>query len=177
MIQALPALLARVPDAQLVAVGGGSDLPRLERLAQSIGVAGHTHFLPPAAPEDLRGAYERCDVFALPSKGEGFGLVFIEAMAQGRPVIGGAHGGTPDVIEEGVEGYLVRHGDVPRLADRLASLLTDEALRQRMGAQALERVQRDFTFERFERSLHALLDEALDAPGHAAARKVPGHAK
>jgi phenylalanine-4-hydroxylase len=63
-------------------------------------------------------AYDACELFALPSGGEGFGLVFLEAMSHGKPVIGGAHGGTPETIEEGISGYLVQHGDVAQLALR-----------------------------------------------------------
>jgi glycosyltransferase involved in cell wall biosynthesis len=161
LILALPRLLDAVPELHLVAVGGGSDLPRLERLALQSGVAARVHFLKPLQQEALWSAYQFCDVFALPSRGEGFGLVFLEAMAHAKPVVGGAHGGTPEIVEDGVSGYLVPHGDVAQLADRLGRLLTDETTRLRMGAQALERVRRDFTFDRFSRDLTAVLEGLL----------------
>ena len=153
LIMALPRLLETVPELHLVAIGSGSDVPRLERLAQQSGVAAHIHFLSALPPQDLWSAYDSCDAFALPSRGEGFGLVFLEAMAHGKPVVGGAHGGTPDVIDDGVTGYLVRYGDVPQLTDCLQRLLADDAARGSMGARALERVRRDFTFDRFSRGL------------------------
>ena len=158
LIAALPALLKEVPDLQLVAIGGGTDLPRLKQCAEQSGVVQRVHFLGPMKPEALSAAYSACDVFALPSGGEGFGLVFLEAMAHAKPVIGGAHGGTPDIVEEGVTGYLVQHGDVPQLTLRLKELLTDEASRRQMGGRAFERVCRDFTFDRFERQLDKLLE-------------------
>jgi glycosyltransferase involved in cell wall biosynthesis len=97
----------------------------------------------------------------MPSRGEGFGLVFIEAMARGKPVIGGAHGGTPEIIGDGTDGFLVPFGDVPRLLDRLKRLLANDSLRHEMGAHALAKARRDFTFARFSSELAAILNEIL----------------
>jgi phosphatidyl-myo-inositol dimannoside synthase len=161
LILALPALLANLPDLHLVAIGDGTDLPRLKRLAEQSGVAGHVHFLPRMEPEELSSSYGACDVFALPSRGEGFGLVFLEAMSHGKPVIGGAHGGTPEIIEEGKSGYLVQHGDVTQLTERLLHLMSDESCRRRMGEQAFERARSNFTYPRFSEELTGLLDHVL----------------
>lgn len=98
----------------------------------------------------------------MPSRGEGFGLVFIEAMARGKPVIGGAHGGTPEIIEDGINGYLVRYGDVEQLADRLQRLISNDSLRREMGAQAFAKVRREFTFGRFSSELSVILNELLE---------------
>ena len=89
LIAALPAVLKTATDASLVLVGDGNDRPRLERLARDLGVLEHTHFLFGLSPDQLFACYARCDIFALPSGGEGFGLVFLEAMANAKPVIGG----------------------------------------------------------------------------------------
>ena len=164
LIQAMPALIAAVPDVYLVAVGGGTDLPRLERLAQDQGVASHVQFLAPMAPEALACVYSACEVFALPSKGEGFGLVFLEAMSHSKPVIGGAHGGTPEVIEDGINGYLVPYGDVAVLSERLLGLLSDASLREEIGKRAFERVCSQFTYQRFASELNQLLGPLLGAP-------------
>ena len=161
LIAAMPALLDVVPGLHLVAIGGGSDLPRLMQRTHQCGVAERVHFHPFVTPEELEFAYDLCDVFALPSRGEGFGLVFLEAMAHAKPVIGGAHGGTPEVVENGVSGYLVRHGDVGQLVDRLRQLLTNESLCRQMGAQGRERVLRDFTFDRFSGEFTILLQGLL----------------
>jgi len=161
LIMALPALLRTVRDLHLVAIGGGTDLPRLERLAQQSGVSRHVHFLGQMQPEELSAAYGACELFALPSRGEGFGLVFLEAMSHGKPVIGGAHGGTPEIIEEGISGYLVQHGDVAQLTARLRHLLSDEPCRRRMGEQACERVRSNFTYPRFSAELTGLLECVL----------------
>ena len=158
LILAMPRLLQAVPDVHLVAIGSGTDVPRLKLLAQQSGVAARVHFLSSLPQEQLGPAYDACEIFALPSRGEGFGLVFLEAMSHGKPVIGGAHGGTPDVIDDEVTGYLVRYGDLAQLADRLQRLLADDAARRTMGARAFERVRRDFTFDRFSRDLSEALE-------------------
>lgn len=162
LIAALPILVKVFPDVQLVAVGEGSDLPRLQSLARESGVPENIHFLPFIAHDELPNAYDRCEIFAMPSRGEGFGLVFVEAMARGKPVIGGAHGGTPEIIDDGINGYLVPHGDVAQLVDRLRRLLSNGSLRREMGARAFAKVQRDFTFARFSSELNVILDELLD---------------
>lgn len=162
LVAALPALLESFPDVQLVAVGEGTDLPRLQNLARESRVSDHIHFLPFIAHNELPNAYDHCDVFAMPSRGEGFGLVFIEAMARGKPVIGGAHGGTPEIIDDGINGYLVPYADVAKLADRLKRLLADDTLRREMGAQALAKARRDFSFARFSAELAAILGELSD---------------
>jgi glycosyltransferase involved in cell wall biosynthesis len=162
LISAMPVLLKAFSDLHLVAVGEGTDLPRLQSLARESPASERIHFLPFIAHDQLPSAYGHCTIFAMPSRGEGFGLVFIEAMACGKPAIGGDHGGTPDVIDDGVNGYLVRYGDAGQLVDRLTRLLSDDSLRQSMGAQALAKAQRDFTFARFSAQLSAIFAELLD---------------
>jgi glycosyltransferase involved in cell wall biosynthesis len=90
-------------------------------------------------------------------------------MSHAKPVIGGAHGGTPDVIDEGVTGFLVPYGDIEQLCGRLRLLLTDGAARHAMGQQALERVCRDFTFDCFQRNLEGAIAPLLAASGHSIA--------
>jgi glycosyltransferase involved in cell wall biosynthesis len=161
LISALPRVLPVVPDTVLVLVGDGGDRPRLEQLAREHGIADRTRFLCGLTEEELFASYAHCDVFALPSSGEGFGLVFLEAMAHGKPVIGGAHGGIPDVIEDGVTGLLVPHGDIARLARALESLLVDPARAIEMGARGRERVQTTYTFAQFQSRLIQVMEDVL----------------
>jgi glycosyltransferase involved in cell wall biosynthesis len=161
LLAALPRVLKMVPDASLVLVGEGDDRPRLELLARDLGVSERTHFLHGLTPEQLFSCYKNCEVFALPSRGEGFGLVFLEAMACAKPVIGGAHGGIPEIVEDGVAGFLVPHGNVERLAQALASLLGDPARCREMGLRALERIRKEYTFANFQARLTRILDAVL----------------
>jgi phosphatidylinositol alpha-1,6-mannosyltransferase len=159
LITALPRLLTRWPEVQLAAVGEGDDRAWLEQLAEKNGVRRHVHFLSGLRYAELAACYSACEIFALPSRGEGFGLVFLEAMAGGKPVIGGAHGGAPEVIEDGVTGYLVEHGDAVQLATSIETLLADPALGSAMGARGRERVEREFRFPVFAKSLKKILRE------------------
>ena len=98
----------------------------------------------------------------MPSKGEGFGLVFLEAMAFGKPVVAGAHGGAPEVVEDGVTGFLTPHGDVEALSGVLRRLLSDARLRSEMGRRGRERVEARYLFEHFQARLATILDELVE---------------
>ena len=153
-------------------MGDGDDRPRLEALARETGVANWVIFLRGLSRADLVACFARCDVFALPSAGEGFGYVFVEAMALGKPTIGGAHGGTPDIIQDADTGFLVPHGDVARLAAVIGKLLQDDSLRIEMGRRAGQHVRANFIFGQFESRLSEVL---LGRPssGPAAGDRIP----
>lgn len=163
LISALPRLLHEWPDLQLVAVGEGDDQPWLEQLAEGCGVRRHVHFFSGLSYPELAACYSACEIFALPSRGEGFGLVYLEAMARGKPVIGGAHGGAPEVIDDGKTGYLVQHGDAPQMATSIETLLANPALAREMGSRGRERVARDFRFGVFAKSLKRILRELCES--------------
>ena len=161
LISALPHVLNTAPNASLVLVGDGDDRPRLEQLARDFGVSGRAHFLFGLTPEELFACYANCEIFALPSRGEGFGLVFLEAMAHAKPVIGGAHGGIPDIIEDGVSGRLVPHGDIERLTQEIEALLRNPGEAKEMGARGRDRVTQTFSFAQFESHLTNILNKVL----------------
>jgi glycosyltransferase involved in cell wall biosynthesis len=163
LITAMPRLLSEWPDLQLVAVGEGDDQEWLEQIADGRGVLRHVHFLSGLTYPEIAACYQACEVFALPSRGEGFGLVYLEAMACGKPVIGGAHGGAPEVIDDGKTGYLVQHGDAGQLATSLETLLADAAHGQEMGARGRERVEREFRFTIFAKSLKKILRDLCES--------------
>lgn len=159
LITALPRLLTRWPELELVIAGQGDDRGWLEDLAEQTGVLRHVHFLTGLNNAQLAACYAACEIFALPSSGEGFGMVYLEAMSYGKPVIGGAHGGAPEVIEDGVTGYLVPYGDAVHLATSIETLLLNPAVAQEMGRRGRERVERDFRFSGFAKSFKKLLRE------------------
>lgn len=121
LIEALPLLRRSLPFAHLRIVGGGDDLPRLQALAQRLGVADSCHFTGIVDDAALRAEYAACDLFALPSRKEGFGLVYLEAMIHGKPCLGARAGGVPEVIDERV-GALADYGNIPEIAAALADL-------------------------------------------------------
>ncbi|HXM94523.1 MAG TPA: glycosyltransferase family 4 protein [Candidatus Dormibacteraeota bacterium] len=162
LITSLPRLLTQWPEIQLVMVGQGDDGEWLEHLAEKNGVRRHVHFFTSLSKSELQACYSACEIFALPSRGEGFGLVYLEAMAYGKPVIGGTHGGAPEVIDDGVSGYLVQHGDNLQLATSIETLLANPALAREMGARGRQRVQQDFRFSAFAKSLKKILRELCE---------------
>jgi len=163
LIQAMPALCRIVADINLVLAGCGDDRPALEKLADGLHITRRVHFVSDLSREQLVAVYAHADVFALPSSGEGFGLVFLEAMALGKPVVGGNHGGIPDIVEDGVTGVLVPHADVARLTERLTLLLTNAPLAGEMGRRGRERVLQHFRFEDFEARFQTIFDEVCPA--------------
>jgi len=163
LILALPRLLLQWPNLQLAMVGSGDDRAWLENLARENGVRLHVHFLADLAYEQLSACYAACDIFALPSRGEGFGFVYLEAMARAKPVIGGAHGGAPEVILDGETGYLVHHGDTGQLAASLDALLSDPDLARRMGERGRRRVEEEFRFPIFAKAFRKILRELCES--------------
>ena len=97
-------------------------------------------------------------MFALPSTGEGFGLVFLEAMAVGTPIVAVAGGGSTDLVENEINGLLVPPHNPKQLADALARLLCDDALRSTLGRRGFDKVRSQYSFERFESELDEILN-------------------
>ena len=161
LIKAIAPLRATIPDVHLVAVGGGDDLPRLRRIAVEEQVSDRVHFLANLSEEALAACYANADVFALPSTGEGFGLVFLEAMAFAKPVVGASAGGTTDLIRDGVNGLLIpcsgAEVNVELLAQRLSGLLKDDALRRRLGECGAAMVRHEYQFGTFRKALQEVI--------------------
>lgn len=164
LLEAWPQVVAAVPDARLVFVGDGDDLPRLRERAQTLGV-GHsfvtTGFVTGAQRDE---AYENAAVFAMPSRGEGFGLVYLEAMSHGLACVGSREDAASEVIDDGVSGFLVKQSDTLDLADRLVRLLRDDSLRRDMGQRGRQRVIDRFSYAAFRRQVVATLDRAFHEP-------------
>jgi glycosyltransferase involved in cell wall biosynthesis len=161
LIAAVARLRAMIPDVQLVAVGSGDDLPRLRNIAAGEQVADRVHFLEGLSKEELASFYAAADVFALPSTGEGFGLVFLEAMAFGKPVVGADAGGITDLIRHGSNGLLIPPNDLEGLAQGLSRLLQDEPFRRKLGECGAAMVRREYQFDAFREALERILSDAV----------------
>jgi phosphatidylinositol alpha-1,6-mannosyltransferase len=161
VIQAWPAVIAAVPNARLVIVGEGNDRPRLERLARESGAGERIAFTGFASDALLATAYERASLFVMPSRGEGFGLVYVEAMARGVPCIGSLHDAAGDVIVDGKTGLLVDQGNIRSIADAIVSLLGNPDRRRAMGEAARLRVREEFSMTAFRARLNTILDQAF----------------
>jgi glycosyltransferase involved in cell wall biosynthesis len=130
---------------------GGEYQRELEREAARLGMADRVVFA--GARDDVAGLMSGCEVFALPSTVEGLPLVILEAMAQERPVVATAVGGTPEVVVDGVTGLLVEPGDPRALAGALEMVLADSARAAAMGAAARRRVEERFSLEAMTQSV------------------------
>lgn len=157
VIRSLPEVARAVGPIEYRIVGAGNDVPRLKTLAEELGVSHIVNFVGLASEEDLRRHYQDCSLFVMPSNEEGFGIVFLEAMAFGKAVIGGANGGTPSVVKDGETGLLVESTDVSAIGKAITRLLQDEQLRTTFGEAGHQRLMKEFTFERFEQNLQDVL--------------------
>jgi phosphatidylinositol alpha-1,6-mannosyltransferase len=169
VLSSLPAVLARVPELTYVVVGDGPDRQRLIALAEQLGVSGRVRFLT-RVPGDLSEYYNACDLIVMPTREEpgdveGFGIVFLEANACGKPVIGARAGGVVDAVADGESGLLVPPSDPVALADAIVSLLADPARAAEMGRRGRERVLANFTWEHVGASSLAAIEAGVSRLG------------
>lgn len=135
LIEAFKLLKPRRP-LRLLIIGDGPDRKRYEELAARLGLGGTVQFL--GQRDDVPALLGASDCFALASSTEGLSCSIVEAMAAGLPVVATDVGGNPELVQDGFSGYLVQYGDAATLAERLQSLIDDEAKRKTFGANSLE---------------------------------------
>jgi phosphatidylinositol alpha-1,6-mannosyltransferase len=157
LIEAWPRVLSAIPKARLQIAGGGSGLESLRNKVRASTAAGAIDVLGFVAEGDLPALWRRTSVFAMPSRGEGFGLTYIEAMRAGLPVIASIHDAAPEVNAHGVTGYNVDLDRKDELADRIIELLSSPDLAARMGAAGLARWRAHFCFSAFRARFAPLL--------------------
>jgi glycosyltransferase involved in cell wall biosynthesis len=116
-------------------------------------------YAPDAVKHDALAA---ADVFAMPSRTDSFGIVYLEAWCYGLPVVGARAGGVPDVIADGQDGVLVRFGDVPALAAAVGDLLRDRDRARRLGAAGRAKVLRELTWDRIYARVRDVYREVLN---------------
>jgi phosphatidylinositol alpha-1,6-mannosyltransferase len=155
VIDAIPDLVRRGLDVVYLIVGEGDDRGRLATLAHDIGVADRVRFLGTLATQELADAYRIADLFVMPSTGEGFGIVFLEAMVSGTPALGLAAGGAPDALADGALGTCLSvEDDLPAAifgllaAPKPDPIALSQAARDRFGPAAF-RAQLGMAFDRF----------------------------
>lgn len=151
LIEAMPLIAREFPSVQLRIVGGGDDAPRLHALARALQLGDAVHFTGTIDDDDLRAEYAACDLFALPSRKEGFGLVYLEAMTYGKPCLGARAGGAPEVIHDAV-GALVEYGSAHQIAAAVSDLV-----RHPRDAATVRRHADSFAFPAFKQKLAAAL--------------------
>lgn len=160
VILALPEILRSIPGACYWVVGEGPLREDLQQLAVRCGVSGSVKFFGYVDDHTLQQLYSQAQVFVLPSTGEGFGIVFLEAWKHGLPVICGCTDAGAEVVSDGLNGITVDPGDVSALASAAVRLLTDAHLRARLGQNGQNRA-RTFSHAAFCRRLAEILNELL----------------
>jgi phosphatidylinositol alpha-1,6-mannosyltransferase len=151
LIEAMPQIRQEIPVARLRIVGRGDDLPRLQAIAKKLRLADAVRFLGYVNDTDLRREIRDCRIFALPSQREGFGLVYLEAMAQGKPCVAARSGGVPEVLSPET-GVLTEYANIPALAQACI-----HALRREWDGEAIAARANTFSYSRFRARLGSLL--------------------
>lgn len=173
-VRCLPAMVERYPEVKLLILG--PRMPKeptytqqLMQLAKQLGVIDHVQILlhnPPESintPELIEDAYRSATILTHPSFVESFGLVLLEAMTAGLPIVAHNGSGIPCIIDNGVTGYVVDVRDVPKYTDALLSLLGDSALRQSMGSEGRRQAETRFGQAEIAAQLFAVYAEVIGA--------------
>lgn len=160
-VEAMPEVRRQVPAVRFAIVGEGPLRPWMEQRAKQLGVAESVRFL--GWRDDVPALMRSFDLFVLPSRRESFGLVFLEAMASGCPLVGTRVDGIPEVVEDGRTGALVPAGDPAALARAVVELLTDRVKAARFARSGRQRVEQAFGMQRMADAYNALYARVLDA--------------
>lgn len=157
VIKSLPSILKQVPNVNYIIIGDGEDRKRLELLVKELSLENNVHFIGYVDDDLLYSYYESSDVFVLLSTGEGFGIVFLEAMLCSKPCIGANAGGIPEVIEDRKTGLLIDPSKLNFLSASVIELLKNENMSALMGKMGKERFEKEFSFDRFKARLENVL--------------------
>ncbi|HEY4838211.1 MAG TPA: glycosyltransferase family 4 protein [Candidatus Acidoferrales bacterium] len=166
MLDAWAAVLREIPQARYIIVGDGDDRARLQERGREMGFASSVIFKGGVSSAELQSCYDECQVFALPARteldpraprGEGFGIVFLEAMAHGKPVVGPNVGAPPEFIHDGEHGLLVDPVNAAKLAQALVELLANPERARQMGEAGRNWAREQYGYEMFRERLRKIL--------------------
>ncbi len=157
LIDVWPQVVGAVPDARLRIVGGGPDLPRIRELAAQSAAAANIEVAGFIPDDEIAAVWTQATAFAMPSRGEGFGLVYVEAMRQGVPVIASVHDAAPEINLDGETGYNVDLARPADLVDRVVQILRDRDLATRLGAAGHQRWAQHFRYSAFRQRFLSVL--------------------
>lgn len=157
LIRAMADVVRAVPKARMVVIGEGDDRREIAEFGAGLGLGDHLLFTGTVSAAELDRWYRSAQVFAMPAEREGFGLVYLEAMGRGLPVVAGASGASLEIIDDGKSGFLVAPDDYRQLGRRIVRLLEDRQLQAAMGAAARASFVERFTAARFATRLYQAL--------------------
>ncbi len=158
VIRSMPQVLKEFPDVKYLIVGDGDDMPRAERLKDSLELGDKVVFVGGIPNEEMSNYYNLCDVFVMPSTGEGFGAVFIEALACGKLVIAGDRGGSRDAVLDGEIGILVDPDNVEEIGRAITKALKRDIEKRITDSNYLrKRVTEEYGFNRFKERVRHII--------------------
>jgi len=161
LLQALAQIASQGKSFELRVAGGGPNRASLEELAAKLGLSDRVQFL--GDVEDVRGLLASAHLLVHPSRSEGMSNTILEALAEGLPVVATAVGAAPEIIQDGVNGFLVPPDQPERLAEAILRLLDDPLLRGRIGLAGFQRVREccdtDVVIDQYEQVLRRLVPE------------------
>ena len=167
MLDSWTTVRKKIPNAVYCIIGDGDDRARLEARAQGLGLSDSVRFTGAVSGLELNDWYHRCRVFAMPARteldsqtprGEGFGIVFLEAMAHGKPILGPSNGAPSEFIHSGEHGLLVDPTDPSDVANAIVELLGDKERANHMGQAAQAWVICEYSEEKFRQRLREILE-------------------
>ncbi|HLX00310.1 MAG TPA: glycosyltransferase family 4 protein [Candidatus Acidoferrales bacterium] len=174
MLEAWVLVRQKIQNAEYIIVGDGDDRPRLEARAQELGISDSVKFAGAVSGASLQDYYKACSVFALPARtdldpraprGEGFGIVFLEAMSHGKPVVGPMIGAPAEFIHDRLHGMLVDPTKPQEVSAALIELLEHPERAEGMGSAGRDWARQEFSFEKFYERLQGILAMAASSGG------------
>jgi len=175
LLSAFAKASGRAPGSRLVIAGDGPERKSLEALAEKLNLTSSVRFSGYLKPQEMEGALSGAWVQVIPSLwDEPFGIVAIEAMARGAAVVASGSGGLREIVEDGVDGFLVPPGDVDALSEKLTVLLTDKRLVSSMAAAGKRAVSVKFSEEIFLRQLFGIYDSVIEAKNGGQRNRATG---
>jgi Glycosyltransferase len=166
LLDAMPEVLKTHPDAKLLLIGKGNSLKSLKRRAASLGIEENAIFAGYLSEEKLKEAYGTCDVFVLPSIVEPFGMVILEAMACHKPVVCTDSGGVNEIVEDNGSGFLVPVKDHMALAEKINLVLSDDALRRRLGERGRMIAEERYDWKQVATRVQKVYAETISRKAH-----------
>jgi teichuronic acid biosynthesis glycosyltransferase TuaC len=160
-IRAVANLVNKYPNMQYLIAGMGAEKERLQGLVEELGLQKNIQFVGQRDRQEIKQLMDECDVFSMPSWNEGFGIVYIEAMACKKPVIGCKWEGIMEIVTDEQDGYLVEPKSLEDLQSVLDKLFENEELRKRIGKKARKRVEETYTLEKNVKKIIELYDKAI----------------
>jgi len=162
VIKALKKVVKEIPRVRYLIVGKGNDIPRLEALAKTEEVGENVIFAGFVSDKEIANYYNLCDLFVMPSKGEGFGIVFLEALACGKPVIAGNKDGSRDALLDGELGILVDPDDVNAISEAIIKVFKKRVPKRLLDRTYLRRrVLEVYGLDKFKQRVKMLIDSVV----------------